>query len=218
MATAADLLDFRQYVRDSKGQFSSTGGGRSGEEFDTAVAGAATGKTATKLAKVRPADPDVDEAMREYGSIGFRTTNETLRTNGGTIPEGPEHRFARRVTEGMDRGMAHQSLSQDIVVHRGVMDARATFGGRPPVAGMQWTDHAFASTSSDAKPYGMTGINRGGAQLRILVPKGTRAASGERFDPSEVVLDRGLTYRAVRVSEPDTYGVWHIDVEVLPNG
>lgn len=209
----------RSYTRDKDGKFASGGGGgsRTGEEFDAAVSAAAGGKTAVKISRVRAADSDVDDAMREYGSIGFRVTNEALRSHRGSIPDGPEQRFARRVTAGMDKAMEHQSLPQDIVVTRGVKDISATLGGRTPVVGMEWVDHGFSSTSTGTKVYGTTGITNGAAQLRILVPKGTRAASSDRFDPGEVVLDRGLKYRAVRVSEPDDYGVRHIDVEVVPD-
>lgn len=188
--------------------------GRTPEQFDAAVAAAASGKTALKLAKFRAANNEIADAVREYGSIGATVTNDTLRRFNGRIPEGPEERFSRRVTEGMDGAMSHQSLAQDIVVRRGVKDLRATLGGRAPTVGMEWTDHGFGSASTRNETYGITGITNGGGQLRILVPRGTRAISGENLDPGEVVLDRGLRYRAVRVSEPDDYGVRHLDVEV----
>jgi len=172
-----------------------------------------------------PLSDTAHEAVNEYGSSGHRETNTMLRKNKGEISEDHGDRYSARVTRGMDEAMAGQSLPHDIVVTRGVASTHAMLGGHEPAVGLTYVDHGFVSTSTAPGTYHLTGITPGGAQLRITAPKGTKAFSVpnpvgyERplLDRGEVVLNRGLTYRMTRVSEPDSYGVRHIDVEVVPS-
>lgn len=200
--------------RDSKGRWAGHGGGMSGEQFDRAAAGAASGRAADDLARVHLTERSQRSAIDSYAGSGHDHANTALRSNGGdagAIP--PSH--TRDIIDGMDSIMADHPLSGDIVVVRGVASGRRTFGGRPPGVGTEWTDHGYVSTTTDRHPE-KTFTGESGIEMRILVRKGTRAFSNNHLDPGEVVLDRGLTFRVVADHGIDAYrGTRQLDVEIV---
>jgi len=215
--SAYELRYSEDQPRDDHGRFGEgDSAGDSGGNFDARIGAAASGKEAENLAYVRLNDEDVEGAVNEYGSTGAKPVNEDLRKYAGSIPDDAQHEYTRTIVDGMDRAMAEQGgLERDISVDRGVPDM-STFGGTAPSEGDHWTDHGFVSTSTAEHGYGVSNVPAGGAEMRILVPSGTRAISGDNWglDHGEVVLDRGLSFRAVRV-EAGADGVTRIDAEVV---
>jgi hypothetical protein len=191
-------------------------GGMSGDDFDRVIAGAASGKAAHDMARVRvEPDSSQERAIHAYGIGGYDESNRQLRTNGGDVEAMPPT-YYRDVVEGMDSIIAGSTpLGGDIVVVRGVVDASVTFGGREIGPGMEWTDHAYSSTTTrEHTDHTFTGDS--GVEMRIFVPKGTRAVSHYELDPSEVVLDRGLRFRVVRDNGVHPHrGTRQLDVEVV---
>lgn len=211
----------RTYHRDKDGQFSSGGGGgMSGEEFDSRLAGALHGSDVSARTEIDPDDPAVREALRDYNGGGSYAANGELRTLGGDKAQ-IENWYARRVADGMDRAFEGRALDHDAVVTRGINNPSATFGGQEVAVGMEWVDHGFVSTSASSHASAMfTGEQddiRGGVAMRILAPAGTPAISSRTMLPydSEVVLGRGLRFRVVADHGEDYSGVRQLDVEVV---
>jgi len=220
--------------------------------FDDRAAGAATGHAALKAAPFNPGtsadmvDTDdvggsgidgqnVWEALSDYGNNGYEIVNGALRSSagnpdgfpeflrGGGIGYNPDR--ARRLMTGIDAAMSVSPLSGDVVVRRGIVDPDRTFGpgwnDREDMTGLAWTDHGFTSTTTGTKVGKFTN-NGTGVEMRILVPKGTRAVglsqtSGETGTERELLLDRGLSFRIVNDSGPKSKRRV-IDVEVVPAG
>lgn len=198
------------------GKFSSGpgGSGMSPEEFDAALATAATGDAAVELSRVRPTEQSQRSAIDRYAGGGYDAANGELRSAGGDLSKIPQS-YHRDIIDGFDSIVADRPLTEHIVVRRGLASGRRTFGGRDPSVGMEWTDHGFTSTTAQSHPE-RTFTGDSGVEMRILVPKGTRAFSNSHLDPDEIVLDRGLSFRVVRDNGMDPYrGTRQIDVEVI---
>lgn len=192
------------------------GGGPAGQDdFDTRMANAASGDAAVEMARVRPTDEFQRSAIDKYAAGGYSDANGALRGSGGNLDQIPPS-YHRDIVDGLDGVMADgPPLAGDIVVRRGLVSGRRTFGGRTPEVGTEWTDHGFTSTTAMDRPE-KTFTGDDGVEMRILVPKGTRAFSNSHLDPDEIVLDRGLTFRIVRDNGVDPYrGTRQFDVEVI---
>jgi hypothetical protein len=187
------------------GEWISVGGSvHAVEEFAHRLADAAEGDEADRLTHIDPTDAAVLGALREYqGHSG--PTNRALRIAKGGAVDSP-------VVRGLDKALAGHTLDRDIVVRRAVSNPETTFDGHKLTPGTQWRDHAFVSTTSSEGSPAFAG--KGGVEMRILVPKGTKAISAGELDPYEILLDRGLTFRVVR-DNGVTLGVRDIDVEVV---
>ncbi len=166
----------------------------------------------------------VGEAVYDYGNNGYAMANGALRSTGGDVAHPPEtmpsvlHYTPQRVrdmTTGLDVAMAHSKLTQDVVVHRGVSDAAKLFGSSAGnLAGLEFRDHGYVSTTTGGRVSGEFSGNRTGLQMRILAPKGTGALMSQGLDGREMLLDRGLTFKVHR--DYTDQGVRTLDVEVLP--
>lgn len=190
------------------------------EEFDSRLAAAMSGRDLEGATGINPSDSAVRKAVADYGENGADAANTALRTTGGHIDESTDWRAAP-VVEGMDAAFADApTLSKDAVVARGVSRVNVTFGGAEPAVGMEWVDHGFVSTSASPRALRQfTGADFGanGLQMRILVPKGTKAISSRDLlaGEQEVILPRGLKFRVVRDNGLDFDGIRQLDVEVL---
>jgi len=204
---------------DAKGKFapSSGSGGMSAAEFAARVASAATGDEAVDMARATPTDRGQRSAIDSYAGGAYDRVNGGLRSGAGNI-EGLAA-YDQELVGRLDTIMADQGgLSGDIVVRRGLASGRRTFGGREPAVGMEWTDHGYTSTTTSGRAE-RTFTGESGVEMRILVPKGTRAFSNDHLDPDEVVLDRGLSFRVVRDNGRDPYyGTRQLDVQIIGPG
>jgi hypothetical protein len=188
------------------------------EEFDSAVANAAEGHAALAATDYRPSDAEVGRGLDDYAGGSYERVNDGLRASHGD-PDGIEGGHYQETAQRLDRGFAESKpLDADIVVHRGVRNPAVTFGGHDPAPGLEWVDHGYGSTTSHFSS-GMREQFMGdeGIQMRILVPKGTRAISSGRHlytdSEPEILLSRGLTYRVVR--DTSSGGRRSIDVQVV---
>ncbi len=184
-------------------------------QFDARVAKAADGIDANDATHFTTHDREVENALAEYKGGEAFIVNDSLRQSKGDLSDARGR--VKDTAVPLDRGFAeHHPLDRDIVVTRGIQDIEATFGGRDPKPGLTWVDHGYVSTSS--RMQGQRDIFHGeaGAQMRILVPKGTRAMSHDSLELDEIVIDRGHTFRVVRDRGVDFDGIRQLDVEVVP--
>lgn len=153
------------------------------------------------------------EALRDYESTLFAAINGQLRR--GQLGD-----LIRRRVDAIDEVMAGSPLRRDVLVHRGVADVNAVFGGRAggSLAGAQWTEGGYLSTTADsgiARQFAAPGDDAG-AVMRIRVPRGT---GGVRISgpagQSELMLQRGLRLRVTGDSGPGSRPRV-LDVEVVP--
>lgn len=191
--------------------------------FDEAAASATTGDEALKSVAFNPAGmsnaKQVENAIADYGGEGpnsYRWMNAGLRD-----PAGHELTSEQRANiDGLDAAMAKaHGAPTDALTHRIVFSPHEVFGGshedyqgtRPrDLTGVRWHDKGFVSTSNAPLEESGSAI-----QMRILVPKGTKAISHPDLDADEILLDRGLTFRVVADHGRATpYSDHHIDVEV----
>lgn len=178
------------------------------------------------LSNTADLDPAVRDALAAYGSHGAVNVNDYLRGSG--VFTGPVGESYRPQTEewirGLDQAMSTSPTGRDIVVWRGLLRPEQVLGDvhslPKDLTGTTFVDPAFVSTSvSRAASDRFVGADR--IQLRVHVPKGTSAikVSGAERE-SEILLDRGLTYRVVADrSERWPHGpgsVRILDVEVVP--
>jgi hypothetical protein len=127
----------------------------------------------------------------------------------------------------IDAVMAESPLPEPILVYRGAeriggVRPDEAIGERRNLVGKEFTDKAFVSTTTDAAHASWFG----GTVLRITVPEGTSAIrmadrKGTERDQqeSEILLDRGLTFRVVAQHgrgelKGDWGGAYVLDVEV----
>lgn len=160
-------------------------------------------------------DPKVDRALNRYAGQGYRQVNDQLR--GGNM-FGPSYREQTDAwVADIDAAMGSSRLTDNVVVHRGVPSAAATFGSaRENYVGMRFRDDAFVSTSanrSTAEDFA------GEVLMKVSVPRGTRAAALTARGEQEILLDRGLTFRVTGQQDVPLEGGLiqrHLDVEVVP--
>lgn len=178
----------------------------------------------------------ITRMMDVYVSDLFPFVNSALRNNRGNDLD-PAGDVSPEIIEGIDDGMVHSRLRNDVVVYRGSTRPDRMFGDSwndtpGSMVGVEYRDYGYSSTSvspdvamqfaeswksnikTDKRGNDTVGepLRRSGVQLRILVPKGT-GAIGVNTNEGELLLERGLRFRIVgdRVVDGDRL----LDVEVL---
>ena len=199
--------------------------GLSPAQFDAAAAKAAKGGPALDAVPYkRGALPrtarvgnttagEIDDALSDYSQGYWMGINQSLRKGNLDDP-----RWADRIRN-IDAGMTDSATRTEILVTRGVQKPGEIFGDgwlSRDLAGFEWIDRGFVSTTANV---GLTGrtffTGTSGARLRLLVPKGTRAAVINDVGETELLLNRGLSFRVVR-DRGVVDGIRHLDVEIMP--
>lgn len=175
--------------------------------------------------------PEQDHAVGQYVSNSQRV-NDVLR---GRSDDPGAKAQAARIVPHLDAALAAHPVPEAVQAWRGVAaHAGRDWGG---LVGKTFTDPGYFSTSvnaNEARAHADPAKYRGGAMLRVTVPKGTPGAYLGAHDSSvgehELLLGRGLTYRVRAVHEPGgpghpgaVYGLGKgdyrvVDVEVVPHG
>jgi ADP-ribosyltransferase exoenzyme len=142
----------------------------------------------------------------------------------------PPETIADKFITPLDSAIAKDQVRNNSTVYRGVA-VPASFGGFR--AGQEFTDHGYASTTTDektarefaelratGKAEGLVpdkpreGAGAGQAVFKIRLRKGQHALRGQRI-VREIVLPRGLRYRVVSVSDGPG-GVQDVELEIMP--
>ncbi|MFI6813264.1 phage minor capsid protein [Nonomuraea sp. NPDC050328] len=175
----------------------------------------------------RPSGWTDEQVMRSTRALGgyqgsdYEDINKRLREND------PNHSQIRDI----DKVMPLSKLKKTVLSFRGIRDTKA-FGSAwddVDVAGLEWIDLSYASTSADQR------IARRFAEggdppviMRIVTPPGTsairlsdiappdRAPDPGTKEEAELMHQRGIKYRVVTDHGFDERGVRHLDVEVIP--
>jgi hypothetical protein len=223
-ASAEHVFDEHKHKRDGNGKFAHTAGsglGHAAKGGDKPLTGvAAHDAPPLKLADLPKDDPRAealwfrtgDNSMETRDYPGFVRLNDYMR-NGGSDPKMAGY------VEGIDKAMAESKLPAPIQVYRGI--EASAIGDPGNLEGVEFTDKAFASTTTDAvhaKAFGST--------MTITVPAGVSAITMADRDPglpeSEILLDRGLRYRVVKetlvMGEHNIPERHDIEVEVVSAG
>lgn len=157
------------------------------------------------------------EAFADYKGLFFNLeVNEGLRGNRELKPE-----TVARIRD-MDTAMQASSLTDEIVVYRGIGEGPAVFGAQfdDDLTGVEVTDAAFMSTSTNEESAGGYSRWRGAPRpvvMRLVVPEGVGAVhiSDAAEGRDELLLQRGLRLRVVR-DRGEVDGTRRLDVEVVP--
>lgn len=122
-----------------------------------------------------------------------------------------------RATKSIDSLMSDSELDKPILVYRGLTSVESVFGDDGDTNGKTFTDGAFVSTTSDPR----VATEFGKVQMRIKVPKGTKALRLQDINKNdreerEILLDRGLEFRVTKDQKIGDNRV--LDVEIVPKG
>lgn len=158
-------------------------------------------------------DEDAQNALDGYLANDFMVVNDALRLHPGLSDV--DRRLGRELASDIDIGFDQSRLTQDVELWRSPGSGRGIFGDPDAwgddLAGFEWSDPAYSSTSASKKVADRF-TKDGGVRLRILAPQGTKAiqlsempARGEStsgfellIDEAEVLLARGARYRVVK--------------------
>lgn len=159
---------------------------------------------------------DVYTALNDYTAQGYMNINDVLRLEQGKTTGASK--TTKSHIRAIDALLGESSLTSDVVVYRGVRNPGVVFGDAwsdDDVAGMEWIDHSYASTSTDPGiAQRFTSENATNAVvMRILTPLGHSAVMLSR-EEQEILLDRGTRFRVVRDNGVSD-GARRLDVEVL---
>lgn len=203
------------------------------DRFDNASSGLEVlDSTDRSLVRSETLTPEQREGLYAYGGDDYQAINHVLR--GGSQASLAENypdvsrEDIDRWTAGVDSAMEQSRLPQESAVYRG-MDATRLFGDAfdGDMTGLEWTEGGYASTSTDpAVSRTFAGRGHGSTMMNVLVPAGIGGveisddgSSGEnQFDESELLLERGLTFRIVADHGFGDDGTRWLDVEVVPRG
>jgi hypothetical protein len=211
--------------------------------YDTAVSGDDVHKQMKTYADATPKEKKAvsgyQNGVDKYGSSVYEVYNRWLRGDKGDLDaigaEAPKH--VRPGIEGLDKAIASSHLKSDVVVHKGIVNGRESFGDKwsehDDMTGVTWTNHGYSSTSSDKQvarnftdkrwdPYGAGSAGETPTVLNVYVRQGDHAFSVT--DPAappnslvnmqkEVLLPRGTSFSVV-ADRGLTEGVRYLDVEV----
>lgn len=196
-------------------------------KFDNPAVPARAGTFDSPIRWAEGADPGWDEsrtkraqrALRAYGTASFEI-NASLRGEPVETPVFPPEQTAGHI-EAIDDLMAASRTTEPMEQWRGLRFARQMFGDRldGDLTGMEWSEGAYVSTSSDmgvSQHFATHG--QGGMLMRVLVPEGVGAAQvKDSRGEAEALLERGLRLRIVADHgwQPG-WGYRLVDVEVVP--
>lgn len=175
---------------------------------------------------------EMNVAINRYVGDEYTEVNGALRSgNENDLISNDE------TIRGLDAALSVSGTTDDIVVHRGILNATTLFGDAwrsdGDNTGLEWRDDAFVSTTTDpdvAEFFARSGQapNPNQVQMRVLVPRGTPALaprssrdvgiSGDELPEDEIILGRELRYRVARdYRERDSRGneIRKIDVEIV---
>jgi hypothetical protein len=161
-------------------------------------------------------DPTASRVESSYGmyQVSYEEINTELRND--NLDD-----FNERVVNYMNTGFKHSSTTSDVVVHRGIGNAKHLFGDawndEGDNSGLSWDDPAYMSTTTSAivaRSYATNDlIKRDGVMMRMLVKRGTPAMS-MRGNLSQLLLGPDRTATVIRDYIGDDDGFRTIDVEV----
>lgn len=176
---------------------------------------------------------DVNQGLRNaHGNVDEVVKPPSLGLAGNHSPHS-DNEDLRNTIHQMDAGMDAHHLDHSIVTTRVISNPAAALGSHyteGDLSGLTWKEHGFVSTHTGTDWHTEDQIIRlhGGADnmysnkylptvtMRILVPRGAHALNGQHNE-SEVILDRGQTFRVVKDHGIDAnmYNTRRIDVEVI---
>jgi hypothetical protein len=174
------------------------------------------------------------DAVRDYAGTGYNAINYALRMVDGdtqSLPNKIEGIYGNKseitsTIAGLDSAMKKSTLSDDVLLYRGISDPEEIFGEEwdddSDMSGLTWFDGSYASTSTQSDIARRFADEGAGVAMRILAPKGISAIGIEGVEKdskivkpeSEILLNRGLTYRVIR--DHMVNGTRTLDVEVMP--
>jgi hypothetical protein len=161
--------------------------------------------------------------LRDYTGSLYDALNNALRVAKGKIPDA-----YKDATKAIDNAMAHISIPEDVILHRGVGAARpgqAQFvldgvdftekDDLTKIIGSVQVDHGFISTSVGNS----AAFSGHPIQLKIRAPEGTPASLVTSFSnygtaERELILGRGQ--RMFVHNAYKTNGKWFLEVEIVP--
>lgn len=191
--------------------------------FDERVHAARTGDSARQATHhsliedgAPPLTAEQEFALAAYRGEEYTDINRRLRT-GEPVPENPGvDSYVRHI----DAAMADSRLGVEVQAWRGMGNSRLIFGDRfdGDLTGMEWSEAAYVSTSTDRSvSEDFAGNLHGAVMMRVVVPRGVGAIElSDGGYESEVMLERGLRMRVVADRGFDEDGIRQIDVEVIP--
>lgn len=140
--------------------------------------------------------PKEVRALADYQGTEYLNVNEALRAGGQSWATGPDQLTIRQVTRAIDYA---PRTNQSVTAYRGLTftsdDATRAFLSQAG-EGAVFTDPAFASTSlsrTTAASFGRNGI-----LMEIDVPAGSKAVGLDLWGESELLLQRGTSFRVTR--------------------
>lgn len=152
------------------------------------------------------------KALDRYGGDGSYVINADLRDRSGRIDLLTERN--RQTVQELDSIFAQSELPGPAVLYRKIDLSRGPFGDLAnadrDLTDFTWTENAYSSTSIAERLTGGRAV-----QVRVFVPKGTRAISHEVLDSDEVLLDRGTTFRVLTDRGKNDRFDRVLDVEVV---
>lgn len=195
----------------------------SAPSFDERVHAARTGDSARQATHhsliedgAPPLTAEQEFALTAYRGEDYTDINRRLRS-GEQTPGNPDvDTYIRNI----DAAMADSRLGVEVQAWRGMGNSRLIFGDRfdGDLSGMEWTEAAYVSTSTDRSiSEDFAGNLPGAVMMRLVVPRGVGAIElSDGGYESEVMLQRGLRMRVVADRGFDEEGVRQLDVEVIP--
>jgi SPP1 gp7 family putative phage head morphogenesis protein len=146
----------------------------------------------------------IRSSINDYVNNGYTKYNTALRQDDDSdVAEG---------VRAIDAAINESSLTNDVVMWRGVLDPSVTFGSAWKAtgdnSGLTYVDHGYSSLSAYEEVadnfstrYGM---ETNGVKMRILIPKGKKLLGVEQNiedeanSEGELLGERGLKFRVVR--------------------
>ena len=199
------------------------------DQFDDRVSNAATGGdalvSATYGLERKSGSTNYNRMQREmrrgvnqYTGRWFTEINTLLR--GGKLEHESDRATVEEYIEGIDAAMADSTIDKEVLVYRGMRNARVLFEDRldNDMTGLEWEEKSYVSTTSvqaRTRTF-LSGSDPGKVLLRIVVPRGTSAVEASPVDAeAELLLNRGQKLRVVRDNGMNDEGIRMLDVEVI---
>jgi hypothetical protein len=180
---------------------------------------------------------NIDDEQSQYALDGYVGNDFDLVNSGlrrGFDVSTPDGRLGRELVPDIDQAFDHSRLTHDIELWRSPGSGRGIFGDPATwgddLAGFEWTDPAYSSTSA-SRAVADRFTKDGGVRLRMLAPRGTKAIQLSEMpgrgamsvQEAEMLLARGARFRVIRdrgwteITHPTTHQrirVRDLDIEV----